>query len=255
MIRIIRSNTTLQYTLASFLSIGGFLIIWEIIVRIGDVSPLVLAKPSEIAPIITFKSDILLEALIFSLVEILAGWIIGNILAIILAIIIFNFKNIASFFVSFSVLINAIPIIALAAILGGIIGTDQFGKTIIVAILCFFPMFISTLSGFTTNNSDLDNLLNSFGSNKKQKFIKMILPGSLPFIFTTFKVNVITAIFAAIVSEFFGAHGGIGALILEKKGLYDLSMVWAAIFYIIISGSIFYFSISVFERIIIPWRK
>jgi NitT/TauT family transport system permease protein len=153
--------------------------------------------------------------------------------------------------IGLGVLINAIPLIALVAILGGFIGTGQNAKAVIVGIVCFFPMLITSINTFMMVNGDFRKLFKIYNCNKAQTFFKLILPSSVPTILTVLKINVITAMTTAIVSEFFGAHGGIGQLIIARKGFYDLPMVWAAIFYIIIAGLIFYALAEILKRVVL----
>lgn len=235
------------------LSITFVLIIWQTFVSKSDISPIVLVGPSAIFPVISHNSDILLKELFYTLNEVFFGWLVGNICAILISTLIFSFRYLSKLVISIGVLINAIPLIALAAILGGFIGTDQLAKTFIVAIVCFFPMLIVSTSVFSSVNGDYRSLFNTYNSSPFETFIKLTLPHSLPAIFTTLKINVINAMSTAIVSEFFGAHGGIGQFILARKGFYDLPMVWAAIFFIIIAGSAFYFAVSVLKSIFINW--
>lgn len=236
----------------TFLSI---LLLWELYINIANVSQIVLVPPSEIMPVIIEDADIFLKDLWFTYVEILSGWFVGNIVGLFMAMSLYRFETVSSIAKSFGVLVNAVPLIALAAILGGILGTDQFGKSVIVSILCFFPMFITSLKAFTQTDIGEDALFKIYAANQTQKFLKLIFPSSLPMIFTTLKINVITAIFAAVVGEFFGAHGGIGDLILSKKGLYDLPMVWAAIFYLLIASLLFYSLVHLSQVILVKWER
>ncbi|MCA9379751.1 ABC transporter permease subunit [Candidatus Dojkabacteria bacterium] len=236
------------------LSLGVFFVIWELFVKYSDISAIVLVAPSEILPVITNNYDTLLKELKYTSEEVLYGWFWGNLLALLTSIIIFSYKKISDSVISLGVIVNAVPLIALAAILGGFIGTDQNAKTVIVAILCFFPMLIVATTAFKRVNGDFKRLFDSYNSSKKITFIKLIFPASLPAIFTVLKLNVVNAITTAIVSEFFGAHGGIGQFILARKGFYDLPMVWAGIFFIVISGSLFYFSIEIIKKLFIKWN-
>lgn len=229
------------------------LILWEAVVVLLKISPIVLIQPSKIIPVITNDSQVILNQLSFSAVEIFVGWFSGSLIAIIMAAVIFAFKIFSRIVVSVCVVINAIPLIALSAIIGGFIGTNQDAKTIIVAILCFFPMLIVALSSFANANGDYKNLFKTYNASSWQRFIKLILPHSLPSIFTALKLNVVTAITTGIVSEFFGAHGGIGQFILSRKGFYDLPMVWAAIFFLIIAGASFYLFVGLIQKLIVNW--
>lgn len=234
-------------------SLGMFFIIWELFVKYSDISSIVLVAPSEILPVITDNYETLLKELKYTSEEVLFGWFWGNLIALTASIIIFSFKKVSDSVISLGVIVNAVPLIALAAILGGFIGTDQNAKTVIVAILCFFPMLIVATTAFKRVNGDYRRLFDSYNSSKKVTFIKLIFPASLPAVFTVLKLNVVNAITTAIVSEFFGAHGGIGQFILARKGFYDLPMVWAGIFFIVISGCLFYFSIDFAKKLFIKW--
>lgn len=251
----IEKHNTLRKIVVSYAVFSLIILIWELAVYFTDASRIVIVPPSEIYPVIFKNQDILMEELIFTFEEILAGWFFGNLAGLCLAVLIHPFKQLSQILVGFSVGINAVPLIALAAILGGIVGTDQTGKAVIVALLTFFPMFISSLKGFSNTDTKETNLLKTYSANYYQRFIKLVFPSSLPLILNTLKINVVVAIFAGVVGEFFGAHGGIGNLILAEKGLYDLPMVWAAIFYIIVAGSLFYFSMELAYKYLVPWRK
>jgi len=91
-------------------------------------------------------------------------------------------------------------------------------------------------------------LFKTYNSSPLQRFIKLIVPHSLPAIFTALRTNVVLAMTTAIVSEFFGAHGGIGQFILSRKGFYDLPMVWAAIFFTVLGGTLFYGFIGLIQK-------
>ena len=235
-------------------SVGMFFIFWELFVKYSDISSIVLVAPSEILPVLTDNYETLTKELKYTSEEVIYGWFWGNIIALTTSIIIFSYKKISDSVISLGVIVNAVPLIALAAILGGFIGTDQNAKTVIVAILCFFPMLIVATTAFKRVNGDYKRLFDSYNSSRKVTFIKLIFPASLPAIFTVLKLNVINAITTAIVSEFFGAHGGIGQFILARKGFYDLPMVWAGIFFIVISGSMFYFGIDLARKLFIKWH-
>ena len=241
--------------LISILSIVLFILLWEIVVNALDISRTILIKPTEIFSTALKQYDIILSELLYTTKEIIPGWLIGNILGFVVAKIIYKEKNISKKLVNTFVLINAIPLIALSAILGGIIGTNIDQKIVIVSLIIFFPMFITTLSELTSIEDDHLDLLLTYSASDRDIYEKILLPKSLPSILNCIKVTVITAIFTAITAEFFGGYGGIGIFILSKKGLYNLPLVWASIFYIAIFGTIFYFSVEVLQKKLTPWQK
>jgi NitT/TauT family transport system permease protein len=250
--QIIKNN---RKTLIPFITLFTLLIIWEISLTLFDVSKTVLIKPSTIVNTIISNYDIILSELWYTITEIIPGWIIGNLLGFLLALLIYRKKDLSNSLVKLSVLVNSIPLIALTAILGGIMGTNRDLKIVIVALIIFFPMFITTLTQLNTINENQKNLMYSYSATKNEILFKLLLPKSFPAILNTIKVSIVTAIFTAVTAEFFGGYGGIGIFILSKKGLFNLELVWASIFSIALFGSIFYFTINLIQKKLVPWQK
>ena len=250
--QVIQNN---RRKIVSFLTLLVIFILWEISLTLFDVSKIVLIKPSAIISRLVTDRDIIFGELLYTITEIIPGWIIGNFLGFIVAVLIYRSKNLSKSLVRTSVLINSIPLIALTAILGGIMGTGKDLKIVIVSLLLFFPMFITTLTQLSCIDQNQKDLLYSYSATDKEILFKVLLPKSLPLILNTVKVSVVTAIFTAITAEFFGGYGGIGIFILSKKGLYNLELVWASIFAIAIFGSIFYFTVGFVQQKLTPWHQ
>jgi NitT/TauT family transport system permease protein len=239
----------------SFFTLLVILLIWELAVITFDISKLVLIKPSTILSRLFIDRDIILAELFYTITEIFPGWVIGNILGFVLAILIYRNNRISKYLIRSSVLVNSIPLIALTAILGGIMGTGRDLKIVIVSILVFFPIFITTLMQLNCIDKNHKDLMSSYSATDNEILFKILLPKSMPTILNCIKVSVVTAIFTAITAEFFGGYGGIGIFILSKKGLYNLELVWASIFAIAIFGSIFYFSVECIQKKLVPWQR
>jgi NitT/TauT family transport system permease protein len=250
--QIIKNNRKI---LIPFITLFTTFIIWEISLTIFDISKTVLIKPSTILHTLISNYDIILSELWYTITEIVPGWIIGNLLGFLLALLIYRKKDLSNSLVKLSVLVNSIPLIALTAILGGIIGTNRNLKIVIVALVVFFPMFITTLTQLNTINENQKYLMYSYSATKNEILFKLLLPKSLPAILNSIKVSFITAIFTAVTAEFFGGYGGIGIFILSKKGLFNLELVWASIFSIALFGSIFYLTINLIQKKLVSWQK
>jgi NitT/TauT family transport system permease protein len=250
--QIVKNNRQL---LISILSIVALFVLWELSLSIFEVSKTVLIKPTVIIQTLFSDTDIILSELFYSITEIIPGWVIGNVLGFLLALFVYRKNKISKNLIRLSVLINSIPLIALTAILGGIMGTNRDLKIVIVSLIVFFPMFITTLSQLNSIEKNQKYLMYSYSANQNQILSKILLPKALPAIINSIKVSVTTAIFTAITAEFFGGYGGIGLFILSKKGLYNLKLVWASIFAIAIFGSLFYFTVEFLQKRIVTWQE
>lgn len=252
MMQFIRKKNSGLYMLASFLT---FLLLWELSLTIFDISKTVIIKPTVIIHTLISEYDIILEELFYTAKEILLGWLIGNMVAILTAISVYRYEEFSQKLLNLFVLVNAIPLIALSAILGGILGTGIEQKVLIVSLVVFFPTFLTTLSQLKSISRDSLDLFLTYAAEERNIFKYLRFPSSIPAILNCIKVSVITAMFTAITAEFFGGHGGIGIFILSKKGLYNLPMVWASIFCIAIFGTIFYFSVELLQKRLVTWQK
>ncbi|MFA5633965.1 MAG: ABC transporter permease subunit [Candidatus Dojkabacteria bacterium] len=244
-----------KHTIISALSIILFFVLWELPLHIFHVSETILVKPSDIVSTISNNLDILTKEMTYTIGEIIPGWAVGNLLGLILALLVYRKKKISNSLINTSILINSIPLIALTAILGGIIGNNQIQKVVIVSLVIFFPTFISSLHELTTIQQEHHDLLLSYSATQRQILNKVLLPKSLPTILNTIKVNTILAVFTAVTSEFFGGYAGIGVFILSKRGLYNLKLVWAAIIFVTIFGTIFYSFVNFIQKKTVRWQK
>jgi NitT/TauT family transport system permease protein len=250
--QLINKNKQLLISLVTLLFL---LLTWELAVVVFDISKLVLIRPTTIVSRLFTDKDIVFGELFYTVTEIIPGWAIGNILGFLLAVLIYRNASISKYLIRSSVLVNSIPLIALTAILGGIMGTGRDLKIVIVSILVFFPIFVTTLMQLSCIDKNHKDLMYSYSATDNEILFKILLPKSMPAILNSIKVSVVTAIFTAITAEFFGGYGGIGIFILSKKGLYNLELVWASIFAIAIFGSIFYFSVECIQKKLVPWQR
>jgi NitT/TauT family transport system permease protein len=252
MMQLIKKKHSGIYMFLSFLT---FLLLWELFLTIFDVSKTVIIKPTIIIQTLVNNHDIILEELLYTAKEVLLGWVIGNTVAILTAISIYRYEEFSKKMLNLFVLVNAVPLIALSAILGGILGTGLKQKVLIVSLVAFFPTFLTTLSQLQSISRDSLDLFLTYATQEREIFKYLRFPSSIPAILNCVKVSVITAMFTAITAEFFGGHGGIGIFILSKKGLYNLPMVWASVFCITVFGTIFYFSVELLQRKLITWQE
>ena len=82
--------------------------------------------------------------------------------------------------------------------------------------------------------------MRSLRVTKWQTMVKHRIPNALPVIFGGLQLGAATAIIGAIVSEFIGATGGLGYLMLRYRSSFDTASYWAIIFLFLIIGLVVY---------------
>lgn len=233
----------------------GILIIWEVFVLVLSVPEYLLPAPSKILSEIITDFDSLLKHTGITILEAVIGFLIGNILGFITAMIFVHSKTIEKGFYPYAIALKTTPILAMAPLLILWFGTGISSKIIASAIVCFFPILVNTVKGLKTIDSEYLDLLKSFSAKKYQIFTKLRLPNSLPYIFSALKISTGLAVVGAIVGEFVGAKEGIGFIILTSTYHLETVKMFAAIIMSALGGMLFFWIVGLIEKKVIFWQK
>lgn len=233
----------------------GILVIWEILVLGFDIPEYLLPKPTKIISEIITDFNSLLKHTGITMLEAVIGFLVGNILGFLAAVIFSHSKTIEKGFYPYAIALKTTPILAMAPLLILWFGTGIVSKIAASAIVCFFPILVNTVKGLKTIDDEYLDLLKSFSANKYQIFIKLRLPNSLPYIFSALKISTGLAVVGAIVGEFVGAKEGIGFIILTSTYHLETTTMFASIIISALGGILFFYLISLLEKQIVFWQK
>jgi len=233
----------------------GILIIWEVFVLALSIPEYLLPTPTKIVSEIITDFNSLLKHTGITMLEAVIGFLIGNILGFIVAVIFVHSKTIEKGFYPYAIALKTTPILAMAPLLILWFGTGISSKIVASAVVCFFPILVNTIKGLKTIDSEYLDLLKSFSAKRYQIFTKLRLPNSLPYIFSALKISTGLAVMGAIVGEFVGAKEGIGFIILISTYHLETTTMFAAIIMSALSGMLFFCLISLIEKQIVFWQK
>src|SRR5699024_11429630 len=132
------------------------------------------------------------------------------------------------------ILSQNIPIIVLAPLLVIWFGFGALPKFIIITLACFFPIAISTLSGFQQTDRNLTYFMKMMGANKSQIFWKLELPDAVPSIFLGLKIDATYSVMAAVVSEWLYNQEGFGVFMMIATSFFIKPQVYVTIIITII---------------------
>ncbi|MGH8872642.1 MAG: ABC transporter permease [Acidimicrobiia bacterium] len=225
---------------------------WEIASRAGVFHELVVPPPSRIVAELpgTVGTRLFLENVATTLVEILVGFSIASAFAFLLAILLSTSEIARVAIYPYIVGLQAPPKITLVPIFVTLFGFGLASKIAMAAVIAFFPMFLNMYIGLTQANREANKLFRALTASNAQTFLKLKLPGSLPFMFTGIKLGWTMSVIGVIVAEFLGARKGIGYLIQT----YNFQLKMAQVFGLIIILSLFTVAIyKALERIEARW--
>ncbi|MDJ0820259.1 MAG: ABC transporter permease subunit [Paracoccaceae bacterium] len=135
-----------------------------------------------------------------------------------------------------AIISQTIPIVALAPmiiVVSSQLGVDGRGvpKAIISAYLCYFPVLVGMVKGLRAPALSQLDLLKTYDATGLQSFLKLRLPASVPYLFTSLKVGIAAALVGTIVGELpTGAISGLGARILIGDQFGTPLAIWSALF-------------------------
>jgi NitT/TauT family transport system permease protein len=162
------------------------------------------------------------------------GFILGSLFGIVLALLIVHSRVLERSLLPWIICSQMVPVLALAPIfivvLGAIGLQGLLPKSIISAYLCFFPVTIGMVKGFTSPDPLQIELMRTWSANSRQVLWKLRWPASVPYLFASLKVAITISLIGAIVAELpTGAEAGIGARLLSGSYYGQTIQLWAAL--------------------------
>ena len=235
-------------------TVVGLLLVWQFGVRLFGVPTYIAPAPSDVAGAFYDKFPILLANFWPTLYESVAGFITGNLAAVLIAIAFVHSKTVEKAFFPIAVFINTIPILAIAPILVLIFGAGLTAKVVIAALICFFPTLVNMVRGLQSVSPQALELARILSASKSEIFWKIRLPSSLPFLFSALKIAATTCVIGAIVGEWVGADVGLGALIIDSTFNFRSALLYATVFMSSGLSVVLFATVSIAERMIVRWH-
>jgi ABC-type nitrate/sulfonate/bicarbonate transport system permease component len=212
------------------------LAIWEAVGRLTN--PLFLSTP-----LLTFYalSDMVVNGLIqprivTTLRTFLLGLAISVAAGIPIGIVVGYFKRVRLSTEHFITALYSTPYVAWTGLIILWFGIGEEARTVMVVMASIWPMVINTMYGVAYIDDSFLEVGKAFGCNSRQMLQKIILPGSVPFIASGFRLAVGRAIVGALVAEMFLQLVGLGGMIVRYSDLLKADYVLALIIVVMFLG-------------------
>ena len=232
------------------------LLMWQVLVVMLEISPIILPAPSEIATRFASSTSILWADFEQTILKgALVGYIVGLIAAFFVALLADRSDFLTRGILPVGAFMAALPIVGTAPIFVKWLGSDWQSKAAVVGVMVFFPILVNTVAGLKDTSAMQRDLMRTYGAGYWSTLFKLRLPAAMPFIFNGLKIATTLALIGAIVAEFFGSPTvGMGFRISTSVGQLALDMVWAEIVVAALAGSIFYGAVALIEKWVTFWH-
>lgn len=245
---------TAQTVLIPALTLVAITALWEVYVRVADV-PLFIVPPASavLAEMVTNLGG-MWPSTWATLQEVLLGFAASIAVGVPLAIILVSFRPLEAAVYPLLVASQVVPKIAIAPVFVIWWGFGLLPKVMVVFLIAFFPVVISTAVGLKETETEKMYLAQTMGAGRLQTLGKFRLPGALPSMFGGIKLAATLAVIGAVVAEFVAADVGLGHAIVRANARLDTVTAFAAIGHLTLIGVVLYGLVDVLERVLLPWH-
>jgi len=149
---------------------------------------------------------------------------------------------------------QVIPKIAVAPLLIVWFGLGITPKIVLAALISFFPVVVSGVTGLRSTDPELLDLSATMGAGRWRTFWKIRMPGALPHVMSGVKVAVTLAVVGAVVGEFAGGSDGLGHVLQLANGNLDAPLLFADLLLMSAIGVALFVLVEIAEALLIPWH-
>lgn len=248
--------------LITVFSVVSVLVVWQIITFALQISPLVLPSPAKVwqsfVEVLTTgygaNQYSLLTHLISSMNRLLLAFLLVVISAIPLGLICACFPKVYAIFNPFIEFYRPVPPLAYYTILVLWLGIGESSKITMLYLAGFAPVYLACISGVKKIKREQILAAKMLGANNKQLFINVILPASLPEIFTGLRTAIGFEYTTLVAAEMVAAQTGIGWLVLDASNWLKSGIVFFGVILMGLIGIFLNYLLLVLEKKLVHWQ-
>lgn len=228
----------------------------EIGVRSGFLSELFFSSPSEVfkALITQWSNGSFLPDVGITVFETLLGLVSGSLLGMAIGLLLPQLRLVSHVFEPFLMVLNGIPVIVIAPLFILWLGLGILSKIGISVYIVFFAMFIPVYTASLRLDTTFVDALRVMGASRSQIFWKVIVPSSLPSVYTGLKIGSGLALIGAVIGEFVASRAGLGHMILYASGTLDTPTLYLGIITLAVFAAALSFAIDVLGPVLVRYR-
>ena len=229
--------------------IGG----WELYADLGGVDDFILPAPSEIATALWDDRALLWSNLLVTAREVGLGILVALVLGFVLAVALHFSGTLRRSIYPLLVASQAVPIVIIAPLLVVWFGFGIVPKLAIIALVCFFPVVVTTLDALRSVDPDQLKLMRTLDASRWQAFRWAEMPAALPAALSGAKIAVAVAVIGAVFAEYAGSSEGLGHLMLQSIPQLETARAYAAVVLLAAFAVLLFSALALAERRLVPW--
>lgn len=213
-----------------------FLVVWEYWARLEPRHSFLFGAPSQVISYLVkgIADGTLLIDTAVTAFEAIAGFLLGNVIGASVGLALWSSRTVFNLAKPYIITLGSAPVFALAPVLIIWFGTGILSKVVIATLSTLFVALFQAYRGAMEVNEEQIQMLKSFGATQAQVFQKIVVPSSMVWVVSAFKLNIGFALLGAFIGEYISSERGLGHLILVAGGLYNVSLLLTGVFLMVI---------------------
>ena len=230
----------------------GALLVWQIAVLVFQIPSYILPSPLEIATGAEWGS--VLNASMRTIMSTMLGFIAGNLIGFILAILISASPTLSSVIYPGAIVIRSIPVVALAPFITLAFGRGAAATIVVAAMIVFFPTLVNVLQGLNSVKPEALELMKVINASKVHRYQLLRIPTSMPSFFSALRIAAPNAVLGVMTAEWI-VGGGLGHLIITSWLALRMPTMWGAVIASAVLAALLFALVSLGEKLVIGWSK
>jgi NitT/TauT family transport system permease protein len=226
--------------------------IWQAVVSLNHLPIYILPGPLLVATALRDRYPSLLNSLLITTEE-AAGGLAGSIVAgVAIAMIFAQWRWLRQLLYPYTILLQTVPIVAIAPLIINWAGAGIFAVTIVTFIICLAPIIANTTQGLISVDENLIHLFVMHKATPAQILFKLRLPNAMPNLFTGIRISAGISVIGGITGELFAGstrvgEGGLGYAIIYASNQMETGYLFALVLAATVLGFSFFFIVMFFE--------
>jgi ABC-type nitrate/sulfonate/bicarbonate transport system permease component len=228
---------------------------WQLYAEVGGVDDLILPAPSEIATALWDDRGLLWDNFVVTAGEVALGIAAALALGFACAVAMHFSRSVRKATYPLLVASQAVPVVIVAPLLVVWLGFGIGPKVAIIAVICFFPITVTTLDALGRVDRDTIKLLRTLDATRWSAFRFAEVPAALPAALSGAKIAVAVAVIGAVFAEYAGSSEGLGHLILQAIPQLETARAWAAVVVLAAFAVALFYALDWAQRLLVPWTR
>jgi ABC-type nitrate/sulfonate/bicarbonate transport system permease component len=240
--------------LPAALLVLGLIGLWELYVDLkGATFSLILPAPHQVAKSLYDDRSLLWSSFLVTAREVLLGILVATLIGSVLSVAIHFSPTVRRATYPLIVASQAVPVAVLAPVLAFWLGFGILPKLVVVGIVSFFSIVVTTTAGLDAVDADLIKLMRTFDASRVRTFRHVELPAALPSVFAGAKIAVAVSVIGAVFAEYTGSNSGLGYVILVSGPQLLAARGVAATVILSLFAIALFALLALAERLLLPW--